>query len=253
MLGRVVSWLKDRDRVFRRIGLELIFPLICGIVWGLIAWYRQTDGFQSISIGAVAFFFVLSMQNWVLRAAKNVRDEDTRTEVISIGEGVAQLLRQGAAPQSAAIEGQPEASLDFSVLQSDFLDSRRYFEEADRALDRGLNYSAVVVAAVGFERALRNFGLRYFDIERKRPLGQVLNEIGKLNLGKRHAATLRTLVQLRNGLVHGDSYSSKIEESEALTVVSSFMKAIAELQTAASLLQFERAATRAGYGVRRAG
>jgi hypothetical protein len=99
-------------------------------------------------------------------------------------------------------------------------------------------------AAVGFEHALREVGARYLDAGRNKPLGLVLNELGRRDESGHVIPTAKTLLQLRNGLVHGDNYDPETPAFEAVQIIWAFMKSVSAIQEMVAgwpALQFDKA------------
>jgi hypothetical protein len=81
MFDKIADLCGRKLPVLRRIGMEVAFPAICGVAWGLIAFFNQKkSGFDSVGNGFTAFFFIFFLQGQALRVNKNIRDEDNASE-----------------------------------------------------------------------------------------------------------------------------------------------------------------------------
>jgi hypothetical protein len=67
----VSAWKKTGWLIARRILGEVAIPGLCGIAWGMLAYYQGKTLFESASTGFAAFFFIFFLQGQVLRVAKN--------------------------------------------------------------------------------------------------------------------------------------------------------------------------------------
>jgi len=97
-----------------------------------------------------------------------------------------------------------------------------YLTEAHQAIKSGLYLAAALVAAVGFEAAVRETA-RMFRIPDKRiSLATLLRELSAHTSDKRKIETLVTLNRIRNGLVHGERQTSHLTREEALELIDAF-------------------------------
>jgi hypothetical protein len=231
--------------VFRRILFEIAIPVVCGVAWGALALHQRKTLFEAFSTGFAAFFFTFFLQGQVLRMNKNVRDElnadEVRDNFISIHEGLRELRAKKQAEEAAAATTNKETKrlpeefadkggVDIDAYDGDVLFAKPFFVEADRAFRQGALYPAMLSAAVGFEHALREVGSRYLDLGKSKPLGLVLHELGKRDTSQHIVPTARTLLQLRNGLVHGDNYDPDTPPFEAVQVIWAFMRSVSAIQ-----------------------
>jgi hypothetical protein len=136
-----------------------------------------------------------------------------------------------------------KGGVDIDAYDGDVLSAKPFFVEADRAFRRGALYPAMLAAAVGFEQALREVASRYTDVGKKKSLGLVLRELGKRDTSGHIVPTAQTLLQLRNGLVHGDNYDPDTPAFEAVQIIWAFMQSVSAIQEMVAgwpALHFER-------------
>jgi hypothetical protein len=98
-----------------------------------------------------------------------------------------------------------------------------YLVQAYAVVKSGYYLAAVLVAAVGFEAAVRETA-RMYGIPDKRflPLAALLRELSLRTSDKKKMETLVTLNRIRNGLVHGEKQTSDLTRDEALELIDAF-------------------------------
>jgi hypothetical protein len=246
MSDRKTLWTGQKGRVASRILFEITIPAVSGFAWGALALHQGKSLFESFSTGFAAFFFIFFLQGQVLRVNKNVRDEinadEVRDNFVSIHAGLLELRGKKQAETDAAAEADKEAKrlpeeftekggVDIDAYDGDVLFAKPFFVEADRAFRLGALYPAVLSAAVGFEHALREVATRYLSMKRSRPPGLILHELGNKYGGfDQMIPTAQTLLQVRNGLVHGDKYDPDTPAFEAVQIIWAFMKSVSAIQ-----------------------
>lgn len=238
-------WMGQKGRVFRRILFEVMIPAVCGIVWGALALRQGKSLFESFSTGFAAFFFIFFLQGQVLRVNKNVRDEmnadEVRESFVSIHEGLkelkgwkdAELAEQekfDREERRLPEEFMEKGGVDIEAYDGDVLSALPFFEEADRTFRRGALYPAMLSAAVGFEHAIREVAVRYLSMKRSRPPGLILHELEKKYGRTDVVLTAQTLLNVRNGLIHGDNHDIETPAFEAVQIIWAFMKSVSDIQ-----------------------
>lgn len=170
-----------------------------------------------MSAAGVVFLAVLFTQGQILRIAKNVRDEsyadEFRESFASIRQGLEALQRQTVIVASDTEPTQERRTL---VL------SESFFAEAKQAVEQGLYYAGAVLAAIGFERAARDCA-EFMGVNSELQLSAVLNELAKFDEGRPGMReSFRTLVRLRNSLIHGKFGSVVVNREEAKEIIKGF-------------------------------
>jgi hypothetical protein len=221
----------DLRKIVRRTLYEAALPLIGGGAWVALALYKGNSFFEALPGFGIGYLFVLSAQGQFLRIAKNVRDEsdadEFRESFASIQQGIESLRSQGFLIQ-AHVPAAPE-----DIHEADALPARvafsHFWDQAYRALDSGQFYAAVLLAAVGFESAVRSIALQLNLNPDRANLNKVIREVEEklsdTNLGER----LRTLTKIRNTFIHPQEEASSIDYELATELVNSFIAAAREL------------------------
>jgi hypothetical protein len=231
------------DEIFRRwpnlwfrIAFETALPTLTAVVWFVKNFIASTGTlFGALTAAGLAFTAALYVQGQVLRMAKNVRDErdadEFRNSFESIRQAIAELNRK---PTSSSVEeGYVVArEIDHSLLKETraALKPEKRFDgdEANRALDTGLYQSAAVMSGIEFERFIRETAER-LGIERSLTLIRVVGLLAHILGDKELTNELRTLVRLRNTIVH-ESSGMDISEKDARQITSRFNRAIGQIQ-----------------------
>ena len=249
MFKRIGTYVKGQLPVGIRVGKELALPLIGSAAWVIAIWKKDRSILDNMASGGFVFFLIFYMQGQLSRMSKNVHDQQHDDAVMenfrTLHDAVAALQHQNLAAATPLPPSRPEEPppvvpqsppkpdlIDLDSLHGDVLQSRKFFEEANRALQEGLHYPAVLSAAVGFEHALRNAGEKYLDIPRRKSLLFTLNALRRPN--EEIAQELQTLLRVRNGLVHGDTYNEDIDEFEAGEVIRAFLRGVRNIEMAAT-------------------
>ncbi len=221
------------DEIFRRwpslsfrIVFETAVPLVAAIVWFFHAYSQGKTIFDSFSAGGVAFGFVLFAQGQLLRMAKNVRDEENANEFresfASIREGLDQLRRQQPGPPIQPIpDVPPTVPVGFEDLMA----------EAKIAVARGLYTTGALAAAVEFERQLRSLA-QSVEINTQQPLGRLIDQLAGRTEDKDLWLQLKSLVRMRNSLVHLRTREEPITKAEAEQIIQAFQSGIYWLRNA---------------------
>jgi hypothetical protein len=221
MSDRMSKWKKTGWPITRRILGEVAIPGLCGIVWGIIAYYQGKTPFESISTGFAAFFFIFFLQGQVLRVAKNVGDrrhaEETRTSLVSIQEVLAEIRMGGVT--KAAVEAEPYG-VDTLTVTWDV--PAQLMAEARFAFERDNYQSAAIAAAVAFERAVRRAAVK-INVDPKPPLSDLIYSLAYSvkDMGGVHKR-LRSLLSLRNSVVHRGPDSGRMSKAEAEEILDAF-------------------------------
>jgi hypothetical protein len=208
------SWQKIGWAITRRILGEVAIPALCGIAWGVIAYYQGKTPFESISTGFAAFFFIFFLQGQVLRVAKNVSDkqnaDEWRSSFASLKEGLDELRKQPHIPPTEP-PVVPEPPGPWAGL----------IGEAHASLENQNYYAAVLAAAAAFEQAVRKCAVTD-NIEPKVPLSQLVRSIAYAAKDKYAQDRLLTLVRLRNNLMHPNQEVSQLSAQETTELLDGF-------------------------------
>jgi hypothetical protein len=221
------------DDIFRRwpslwfrIAFETALPTIAAIIWGLRAYFRTGGIFDALTAAGLAFPLVLFVQGQILRMAKNVRDEqdanEFRESFATIKEGVDEIKRLTQITPSP----QPVPEIQTTVRAA----SEDLMAEAKIAVARGLYTSGALAAAVEFERQLRALA-QSIELNTQRPLTRVADELAGRTADKDLWLQLRSLVRMRNSLVHLRPREDKIDRAEAEQIIQAFQSGIEWLKS----------------------
>ena len=219
------SWKRTGWPITRRILGEVAFPGLCGIAWGLIAYYQGKTPFESISTGFAAFFFIFFLQGQVLRIAKNVGDkqnaDEWRDSFATLKEGIEELKRQQAAhPERPAQEPASPAA-----------PTQELIDEARILLKGGHHYAAALTAAAAFEQITRR-GAARMNVDPTAPLSQLVRSIAYAAKDGYLQERLLTLVRLRNNLVHLKHNTPSLTAEESEQLVDGFDDGIYQVERA---------------------
>jgi hypothetical protein len=228
------------NRVIKRVLKEAAPPACSAVAWGLYVYSQKHAVVDGISAAGIAFFFVLALQGQILRVGKNVRDEDRGEEVIdhlqSMRQSIAELQRLGLATHASASSpsGIPEPPPGYiESTRTVPLGFTYFLQQAHAAIESGLSYAGVLVAAVGFEYAARRCAEQLgIDPERK-GLAPIVRELGRRTENKQATETLDALNRLRNSLVHAEKETPWIDRQQALDLINAFSVGVAYLDMAA--------------------
>ncbi|MCK1285440.1 hypothetical protein IVB41_16090 [Bradyrhizobium sp. 44] len=219
------AWKKTGWPITRRILGEVAIPGLCGIAWGMLAFYQGKTAFESVSIGFTAFFFIFFLQGQVLRVAKNVSDKQNAAEwrdsFATLKEGLDELRRQQA---EHAGQAQP-AQQPTAPASSDLMD------EARASLANRNYYAAALTAAAAFEQLTRRAVVR-MNVDPKAPLSQLVQSIAYAAKDTFLQRRLLTLVRLRNNLVHPQHDTPALTAEEAEQLIEGFEDGITDVENA---------------------
>lgn len=174
--------------------------------------------------------------------AKNVRDEDDASEIrdsfASISQAINALRAQGFSvhqpqrnPGPAEVSEPPigyiHSTRPIPLGFNDFL------AQARRAIDSGQYYTAVLLAAVGFEAAARECADQLGIDSKRMSLGRLARELGQRTENNNAEGTLSTLAKLRNSVVHAEKEMQWVDRAQAedlinaLTVGAQYLEMVA--------------------------
>jgi hypothetical protein len=201
-------------RLIGRVLLETALPSAAAFVWGVWSYSKSPNLFASFSAAGLAFGFLLFAQGQLLRMAKNVRDEDDanefRNSFATIGQALEELRRQ-----------QVE---DATALRNPLNRSGLFEPEANSAVAQGFYKAGAALAAIEFERTLKEIAMM-LDINPRQSLTLVSDAIAK-KLGRDELREeLRTLGQIRNSLIHS-KFLGPGRKAEAEEIVQGFQDGI---------------------------
>ena len=97
--------------------------------------------------------------------------------------------------------------------------------EAKIAVARGLYTAGALAAAVEFERQLRA-SAQSIEVNTQRPLTRIADELAGRTEDKDLWLQLRSLVRMRNSLVHLRPREGKIDKAEAEQIIQAFQSGI---------------------------
>ncbi len=186
------------DDIFRRwpglwfrIIFETSLPTLAALIWGVTGYVKGKGIFDAISAAGVAFPIVLFAQGQLFRMAKNVRDErdadEFRESFASLQEGLNELRQQRHEPAPVILDRPPPIVVESEDLMA----------EAQASVAQGRYFAGVVLAAIEFERTLRETAAA-LGMNTQRPLGVLVNELAGKAEDKDLWMQLRTLVRIRN-------------------------------------------------------
>lgn len=250
MLEKVKPQFEEILPVLWRIFKEGWFPLVCALGASVYS-YRAGKPFGELSATfSYVFFIVFFFQGQLLRIKKNVRDdknaEFSRTMLTDIHQVVAEISAQRKAPLptvTAPATGRAERLPTYgsdrtrdgfpSVPKSSGphsvnLGAEELFAEAELCLAHGLNSGASLMAAVAFEKAIREIASR-LDITFRQPLSRIVDEMEYRFKDPPVIKELRTLIRFRNGLVHAQNQPSLFSLDDARDTVNLFKGAVERL------------------------
>jgi hypothetical protein len=226
-------------RVIKRILKEATLPACAAVAWGFYVYSQKHTVVDAISSAGIAFFFVIALQGQILRVGKNVRDEDRGEEVIehlqSMRQSIAELQSLGLAPHAPASQPlrKPEPPPGYiPSLRVVPLGFTYFLQQAHAAVESGHSYAGVLVAAVGFEYAVRRCAEQLgIDPERK-GLAPLVRELGRRTENKLAIETLNALNRLRNSLVHAEKETPWIDREQAIDLINAFGVGVSYLDMA---------------------
>jgi hypothetical protein len=219
-----LKFFRDFPKTIRRTLYESTLPLFGGGAWVAWSWYKTLPFFEALSGFGIGYLFVLSVQGQFLRIAKNVRDEsdadEFRGSFATLQQGLDELRRLTARsgstqPSTTVLIPAPEAS---DIAELDFA------KQAKRLLAEGYYYAAVLVAAVGFERAAREIYMKVDWRGKRVPLGRIIRDFSLKLANRDDIETLETLNRLRNNIVHAQGEAPWIGKTQAEEMVAAFEK-----------------------------
>jgi len=221
------------SRIFR----EVWFPFLAAAVWAILALKSGKSPFDSFSTFGATFFFIFFLQGQVLRISKNLRDENNANEFrdnfASIHEALDAIKRQAQPqPQTHPVGRRRTTDSAYSKRvrpEAIDQDTKYYFDEAARAIDNGFLYPATLVAATGFEHALREIGKR-FKYDARKPIRTVIEELGTRLDKPELTKQLLLLMRLRNTLIHEQALSRPKNVEEAQSIVRAFEDGLSKLE-----------------------
>jgi len=254
-LDRPRAFWNNYRRVIFKLLRDCIAPVLAALAWGSYVAIQKKSNVDGFNAASLAFFLILSFQNLIQRAAKVVHDIEHGEKLLSrfdaleqgfdtLQQGLGELRAQGLVPPAPSQDAPPmagepyappikEPEPEFNEDQSKILlqwnpqefaiaPMQPYLTEAHQAIKSGLYLAAALVAAVGFEAAVRETA-RMFRIPDKRiSLATLLRELSAHTSDKRKIETLVTLNRIRNGLVHGERQTSHLTREEALELIDAF-------------------------------
>jgi HEPN domain-containing protein len=221
--------------ITRRLLGEVAIPVLCGLAWGILAYYQGETPFKSASTGFAAFFFIFFLQGQVLRVAKNVGDkqnaEEWRTQFASIQDGLDQLKKQQAAPATVHVPAARVKVRTHAPTVRVSNKSEYFLESARKSFASDFYHPAALTAAMAFEAAAREAGLR-LGLPENRPMTELVRNIAAVEGDPQLEQTLLTLVRLRNNLVHPSPSSEAVSAEKAQQLIEAFADGIKRLETA---------------------
>ncbi|SRR6266851_2570686 len=213
------------DDIFRRwpglwfrIIFETSLPTLAALIWGVTGYVKGKGIFDAISAAGVAFPIVLFAQGQLFRMAKNVRDErdadEFRESFASLQEGLNELRQQRHEPAPVILDRPPPIVVESEDLMA----------EAQASVAQGRYFAGVVLAAIEFERTLRETAAA-LGMNTQRPLGVLVNELAGKAEDKDLWMQLRTLVRIRNSLIHLQM-DKQITKADAEQMIRAFQSAL---------------------------
>jgi HEPN domain-containing protein len=202
-------------------------------VWGTKSFLSTGTYFVAATAAGVAFTLALYVQGQVLRMAKNVRDErdadEFRDSFASIKQAIVEINQRPAQePPEEPLPREISDALDLAPWPGDF-------SEADRALEAGIYPAAVVAAAISFEKNLRD-AAQAIGLNAKVPLTKLLGNLSP-TLNKKSLRDLKSLLRLRNSLVHSRFALSDLTKAQAQEMVSGFKRGAADIEELADRIR----------------
>jgi hypothetical protein len=243
IVKKIFESFSEWEKVIYRTTREAMLPSVGAAIWGAVVGIHKASTVDGMSAAGIAFFFVLALQGQILRVAKNVRDEKHATEVsdsfATIRQALEEIRKQNlvesgarAIPGAASKNDQGSLTGDFSLQPQDAslanMTRRKFFDQAHQALHLGLLYPAALVAAIGFEQAIRDLA-SLERIETRQPLSAIVIELEQRhNLGEL-SAKLAALLHLRNSLVHAENKAEELSAKEATDIIDAFNTGLLQL------------------------
>lgn len=166
----------------------------------------------------VAFFLIMWFVGQWFRADKQLTDAEQLSGIQADVQEIKEAIRER---MHASVSNARQAPVVDPV-------ARTLLAEAEAAMDAGLNRSALVMAAVTLEHALRRFAERSKIPEASRlPIPKVLSQLRRV-IGPALADDLYGLWRARNVIVHGEN-GELVDSSSANRLYDSFRWAISYL------------------------
>lgn len=225
------GFFRDWPKIIWRSVYELALPLVAGAITVAWAWWKKSSFVEALSAFGIGYLFVISVQGMVLRVAKNVRDEDDadefRDSFASIRQAITELKREGLTEQSP--QSTPPTVQELSAgyhpgieLPREYTNSAMAIGEASKAASAGLYRAAVAMAAIAFERAVKEAAERA-GIDPRQPLSRLVRQLATgPATSPLIAEELLPLVRLRNGVIHSEIHEHVTEE-EAIELIRGFV------------------------------
>jgi hypothetical protein len=231
-------------RVIFRIIREAMLPTCAAIAWGIFVGASKPSWIDGVSAAGIGFFFVLALQGQILRIAKNVRDEERGDQVLSrfdmldrgyatMHETLTALQGQGLTTKEPASSSSVTANESKSDSRSDALEPtgwRWFFAQAEHLLEQKQNFPAVLMAAVGFENAVRTAAQSFGFDSGRRSIGQILRQLAQEPVYQIDLGWLYTLNKTRNTFVHGANEAPAVSNKEARELINAFSTGTAYLE-----------------------
>jgi HEPN domain-containing protein len=194
-------------------------------------WRFTRNGGQTRHWRTTRFF----LQGQVLRVAKNVGDkqnaEEWRTQFASIQDGLDQLKKQQAAPATVHVPAARVKVRTHAPTVRVSNKSEYFLESARKSFASDFYHPAALTAAMAFEAAAREAGLR-LGLPENRPMTELVRNIAAVEGDPQLEQTLLTLVRLRNNLVHPSPSSEAVSAEKAQQLIEAFADGIKRLETA---------------------
>jgi hypothetical protein len=217
------DWWGNGRMVRQRVWKETRFPLLGALIWAGISVYRDANSYEIFKDFSTAFFFCFFLGGQLFRMAKNVRDEQNSVEwassFASIQEGIDALRKD-----QARARAQPAPARQ-NQKEMEYVDRVSGFTQATAAIQNGLYYPGAVMAAVGFEQAVRHLA-ELVEMNTRQSLAALVE---RMTRGSDLRQQLQNLVRLRNSLIHSAHPQKITTEQEAKEVLEAFKRGVAAL------------------------
>lgn len=218
------DFFRNWPTTIRRAAYESAFPLLGGGAWVAWSWFHNRPFFEALSGFGIGYLFVLSVQGQILRINKNVRDETDAEEFRGSFQSIHQALAELRMQRPIQDPTSADRVIELPLTTRFSLEPNALFEQAKQAAEEGHYYASVLLAAVGYERALRDTAAR-LDIDAERvPIAQIIRNIVKRipEKGDEAEHTLGILWRLRNSFVHAQTKGIYPDIKQALEFIDAF-------------------------------
>ena len=239
------KWLKAQWRVLFGVLKQASIPLIASLAWASYTTLRANDDWTKWVQTFTATLAILSILagQW-FRVSKQLRDRDdfgslnTRMDSLhSLMEGIQQNQPDGREAPIVIRQVERQAPIGPNLIKDHRLhtemEAQDFFQQAWTLLEAGQDYPAMWMAAMGYERVLREQAVR-LDVTTG-PLSRIIEGLPEKYINGRLRRELGLLNRVRNNLAHplpypGKSTSAVDDRVRPEAVISSFEQASRELE-----------------------